>query len=539
MTKKSVNYGDSRRNWHPKFIEYALQMVEHPVYAGMPGAFVDEQVRWMAPSNRPVGSAYWDLHDRRKEWWQAKAEEIGVERSGKWISRVAKLIHPTKRKPCQTCGREMEIPYVYPTRRTIARINQVMSPIDQFEFTDFLTISEVAQHALTVGGEDAYLLFEKIFPLLKGIERTPEAFILAVHNRVVPTEPKSLSPGVHSNAPDRFDGFHTYNLCCREKEDTGRAITNLRTYGDDRRAYENWAEGDWATANKLMKSGGHALCSGPHCVNTGQVVQMTADHIGPISLGFLHRPRFTALCDSCNSAKGNRMSFQDVRTLLDDELNGQDVVSWQAKKLWDNCKCDVRTDDDALKLSKLLRINQHHFLHLMNHVLKMGYPDVLLHQLSPEYSARRADFKGLNPSQFTFDNVVYEDRQDTYALSKGARMTRIALKALPDYAAKKRNVQEVARPVLAAGLAEVDAALASCPDEMWRSPLNEILASDISEEQQDMLLRDLFVDGYKPSTRCQAVFDAMENYMRIVSEALTKRFYSESAQDINANLDDA
>ena len=47
-----------------------------------------------------------------------------------------------------------------------------------------------------------------------------------------------LSPGVMSNAPDRLDGFHSYNKCCRAKEDKGRSKENLNKYGEDRRAYE-------------------------------------------------------------------------------------------------------------------------------------------------------------------------------------------------------------------------------------------------------------------------------------------------------------
>jgi len=69
---------------------------------------------------------------------------------------------------------------------------------------------------------------------------------------IVPRKPRGLlSPGAMSNAPDRLDGFHTYNLCCRPTQDTGRAVDNLKSYGDDRRAFEQWCEGDWAAANLL------------------------------------------------------------------------------------------------------------------------------------------------------------------------------------------------------------------------------------------------------------------------------------------------
>src|SRR3989344_5621096 len=36
---------------------------------------------------------------------------------------------------------------------------------------------------------------------------------------VYPNKRNSMSPGAMSNAPDRLDGYHTYNLCCRAKQD--------------------------------------------------------------------------------------------------------------------------------------------------------------------------------------------------------------------------------------------------------------------------------------------------------------------------------
>ena len=44
---------------------------------------------------------------------------------------------------------------------------------------------------------------------------------------------KVLGPGAMSNFPDRFDGFHSYNRCCRSTEDTGRSVENLKSYTKD------------------------------------------------------------------------------------------------------------------------------------------------------------------------------------------------------------------------------------------------------------------------------------------------------------------
>src|SRR5690606_11799863 len=124
----------------------------------------------------------------------------------------------------------MQIAFVYPTRGTLSVINSALGQEDQFEYTNFLTIVDVAQHALAVGGTPAYAAFESLFPALRGVERTADGFINVLRNKVVPSEPRGrLSPGAMSNAPDRLDGFHTYNLCCRQSQDTGRIAANLKT----------------------------------------------------------------------------------------------------------------------------------------------------------------------------------------------------------------------------------------------------------------------------------------------------------------------
>src|ERR1700727_2520462 len=88
-------HGDQRRAWSDTFIAYAYEIVAHPAYAGMPCTLDDEgKLDWIIPSNRKPGSKNWEGHRRRKEWWEAKADEIGVPVEGEWISRVAKRIHP-------------------------------------------------------------------------------------------------------------------------------------------------------------------------------------------------------------------------------------------------------------------------------------------------------------------------------------------------------------------------------------------------------------------------------------------------------------
>ena len=80
-----------------------------------------------------------------------------------------------------------------------------------------------------LGKEHAFKEIKKIFKL-ENIKNDKEIII-----KYISEEKKSmLSPGVMSNAPDRLDGYHSYNACCRPC-DSGRSKKNLSTYGQDRR----------------------------------------------------------------------------------------------------------------------------------------------------------------------------------------------------------------------------------------------------------------------------------------------------------------
>ena len=120
-----------------------------------------------------------------------------------------------------------------------------------------------------------------------------------------------------SNAPDRLDGFHTYNSCCRAVKDKGRHKSNMSSYSRDRRAYEFWSDGDFVLANNMMGQF-HSYkkdfkCPEPKCKNIGKP---SPDHVGPISLGFIHRPHFRPMCSACNSKKNNRMTLSDIKSLF-------------------------------------------------------------------------------------------------------------------------------------------------------------------------------------------------------------------------------
>lgn len=107
--------------------------------------------------------------------------------------------------------------------------------------------------------------------------------------------------------PDRYDGFHTYNRCCRATQDKGRSKENLKSYTKDRRAYEYWSDGNIHAANQFM---GSAFFDGT-----------SADHIGPISLGFVHDPRYLQpMPGGDNSSKRDRLQIVGIESIIDETI---------------------------------------------------------------------------------------------------------------------------------------------------------------------------------------------------------------------------
>ena len=434
----SPKYGGRGRDIRPEFIEYMKKIVFHPNYKGMPWAIDNEgKIRWNAPSHRPPGGTWSNLHEERLDWWKKKAKEIGVPVSGKWIAEVAKKIHPFKEKPCQTCGQILSIEYRYPTRRTLDRINAIPG-IDPIDHEDFQTISQIATDISEQLGQPG---LKKLASILNAPGTTTislDSFLNWLENDLMPREPRGvLSPGAMADPPDRLDGFHTYNICCRHKEDTGRTPKNLKTYGLDRRAFEYWCEGDWAAADYLMKQTVRGHCESAEHKGKDETT-LTADHLGPLSLGFRHRPYFRAFCGTCNSTRNNRLTVADVRELLDQESKGEDVVSWQVKSLWRAYKKRVKIEKDAAALTEMMRVAQHEFLTLLARIKQLGCVGYLQSLLHPEYALNKYQLVGFTGKNYSFDKMLTTERHVTYAKMKMERVTRIALDSLDDYG-KKAN----------------------------------------------------------------------------------------------------
>ena len=251
-----------------------------------------------------------------------------------------------------------------------------------------------------------------------------------------------------SNAPDRFDGFHSFNLCCRSKADTGRHVGNLKSYVTDRRVFEFWNAGDWIAADRLMGQIRKGV-KGARCIN-GHGGDCTADHIGPLSLGFTHRPVFQLMCRPCNSAKNNQITHRDVLTLLAAERSGDEVISWHSPAIWDQGKVRVQDDETALRLSKLLRDNRHTVMSILGRLRDAGQFAFLasLLELDRADDTLKIIELGAAGGIITIENATRSRRVTRYAEEQKGRRLRVALQSLVTYGEKAtRNALVIDTPM--------------------------------------------------------------------------------------------
>ena len=435
------------------FLQYEEEIVNYPAYAGMPDLRHDDgTIQWEAPSNRGSG-AFQFSHDKRYQWWEEKAAEVGISTDeDKWISKVAKKIHPTKQHPCKVCGRVMDIRYCYLSSNFMKRVKKLPFYDGSIEMDEVTHILDFITTFVDTYGDKAYKALPGLLKCtqVKSFPDLPNdlsAWTTWIEKNYIPNEPSMLGPGAMSNAPDRLDGFHTFNRCCRSSADKGRSKENLASYSTDRRAFENWSDGNWITANKLMGF----ISSNPdmkqeHCANEGNggyhPRPCSADHIGPISLGFCHRPEFQFLCKPCNSAKNNRMYYSDVLHLINVERRGGSVVTWYADPIWQKCKGKVTNKESALRLSRVMRDNRNIAMMLLADFIDNGEYLFLLTLLHLEYADYDYDIiPGSTKIQDQIVTVKFSRRASTlrYVSIQKTRKIRVAFSSLAEYARKENR----------------------------------------------------------------------------------------------------
>jgi Alw26I/Eco31I/Esp3I family type II restriction endonuclease len=437
-------YGSKGQKWHPEFVSYVESIAHHPNYSGMPDAFAsEEKIQWEAPSNRGSGK-FKETHHKRRKWWTNKALAIGINpNSDQWISRTAKAIHPTGIKPCRRCGGNLRLAYAYfssnLSKKAVKLFGANMAPKPLEEIGSYIKRVHSIQGTAALSKLPEFLKTGTIKP--PDLGRNLSKWLSWLEESYIPLEPSTLSPGAMSNAPDRFDGFHHFNRCCRNKADTGRHASNLSTYTTDRRVFEYWSEGDWIAADRMMGLIGSEFAT--YATADGGPGLATADHIGPLSLGFTHRPEFRLLSKSANSAKNNRMTLWDINYLQAREREGIQVVSWHARSIWDLIKRRAVTEEKCLRVSKMMRDNQRYLMTILGKLFQDRQLAFLVSLLELERANFSVKFEGTYVDYYVvrYQKEVHTPRTTKYSSTQMAMRLRIGFTALEEYTKKTNRHQ--------------------------------------------------------------------------------------------------
>ena len=341
------------RKWNDRFIAYMNMIVNHPNYKGLPiKRKNDGSLSWIATAKSEIG-------EERIEWCLEKADELGFDRRAGVYADVMLAIHPTKWKVCQTCGRLMSLYYHYPNANFVKALNKDFSA----NFTDCDHISDIWDTLIESGVKKldlARYLITKGDLDLNPSDTSKEEIIDALELACRKGNKKLLGPGAMSNFPDRYDGFHTYNRCCRSSQDKGRSKENLKSYTKDRRAYEYWSDGNIHAANQFM---GSPFFDG-----------ISADHIGPISLGFIHDPHYLQPMPTAdNSAKRDRFQIEDIEKIIETHKRTQIYpMSWYSKLIWEYILSNYKSHSNivATVYRDALKQNMANFMYILWNILE-------------------------------------------------------------------------------------------------------------------------------------------------------------------------
>ena len=411
--------------WHPDFMEYMEFVAAHPNYAGLPiKRKKDGSLAWIATKKSAIGAA-------RAAWCEKKAKELGFPIEAGVYARVMREIHPTKWKVCQTCGRKMSIYYHYPSANCIKALKKRFG----VEYSEIDHISDVWDDLIEKGYADSTIAaFFVCYGELDGLGRThsKEEVIDALEKRCRMEGKGVLSPGAMSNFPDRYDGFHTYNRCCREEQDAGRSKENLKSYTQDRRAYEYWSDGNIHAANQFMGS--------------EFFVGTSADHVGPISLGFVHDPRYLQpMLGSDNSSKRDRLQREDIEKIISIEnRTGVYPMSWFSREIWEHIRKNysVFPDKIATDYRDALKQNMANFMYVLWYIMENAYQgEEFLAQalLKQNYHCFKYAYTFNQWGEIVSTVPRHLTDRSTHEFE---RYTRIAVEAVYDYNEKdNRNVQ--------------------------------------------------------------------------------------------------
>lgn len=506
-------YGRGKFQAHPRYIAYMEMVVSHPTFADMPNAVSNGRINWQVSSGRTT--SYYEFYPDRFDWWVRKADELGLPGQGNSNDRftvAARLINPTGKRPCRLCGEERDVGYFYLNDRLAKRLNKTLRTD---EFKKWQPASSVLE---VVGpGRQAMSILLDVFPEraneLKQFGAVTEVFEKTRHRRTT-----WLSPGFMGNPPDRLDGFHDYCLFCRAKSDPGRSDENMRSYANDRRAFEWWSEGDWKLADALFNSAGPGACS----LCNVKVSKVSPDHVGPLACGFKQMPLFVPMCGPCNSAKNRRLSKQDVARLLKyEEDSGESAAGWHIRGCWDARKRRITSDSLAAALSTDLRTIQDVYLRVLERLLREGNARFLVTLLNPDCAFYDHTFLDLDPTNLTYSGVITTRVESLGRTSLARRSVRIAFDELRTYVEKpveRRRLRGELVALLESLSNKVSNLASVTPKDELDQAWNAAVAPEISVEDREKQIGSLLLRGdVRNPSLAQLRISVEESFIRFAS----------------------
>ena len=468
---------------HPNFEKYVELIVNHPNYNGLYYERDEkDKVKWVVTGKSPIGQL-------RQSWWDKQCANRNITIQKGCYARLARLIHPTGIHVCQCCGKGRSIFYEYPTKTTVNILNRILGcniNKDSDQERAERTIREIIEEWC-----DSMAKAEALANAF-GLQKPKDIndLIELIYSEMVEKESARFSPGVMCNPPDRFNGFHSYALCCRTRFDTGRHTENMQTYGQDRRAYEDWSDGNFNLANRLM---GEFRKQPPMvCPNCGNIRKMSADHIGPISLGFCHSRNFAPMCSGCNSSKNNCLTKNDVDRLIRIEESGEQVISWHSQAIWDAVKHTIKNDADAKFASSIMAKCHQNVLNIFSIIYKKTGNVFLRRYLHPEHSLVDYRFEDVDLLHLEKLKIISTPLDSKNKRKNQERYVRIAFESLEEFSNKtnrknyfliEENSKELDPIIAAIKSEEHDKA-----DSLLRQLIQNISNSILEKETPETLL---------------------------------------------------
>ncbi|WP_440557548.1 hypothetical protein [Treponema succinifaciens] len=414
----------SEKVWSKEFLEYEDFIVNHPNYRRLPiEKSKDGKWNWIVFGKSELGL-------KRKEWAKQKGRELGVdETSDGFYAKVMLEIHPTKEKPCQICGKTMSLFYLYPNKNLVKSIKKNF----KFDVGKYETIRDVCKKLIANGISEKTLINFLVKKCNLEFEYEDlETVICHCELKCRAGNSKMLGPGSMANFPDRFDGFHTYNRCCRAKEDNGRHSDNLKTYTRDRRAYEYFSDGNIQAANRFMKS---VYFKGK-----------SADHIIPVSLGGVHDPHYLQnMASGDNSSKRDRLVKEDILKAVEIEKSTKtNAVSWFVLDLWNFIKSQISIlNEKNLEIFRnAMKQNMNDFLNVLYEIKNLendvGIAFITEKLIFPKHVYFEKDYNFQPDGSYTEKERHITER----ASAEFERIVRLTLESLDEYHEKEnRNLK--------------------------------------------------------------------------------------------------